>query len=517
MKTKRTFFYCLVAVTLALIFIACPEPEAELPYSAGLEFKLINNGTAYSVSAGTAKSGAVIIPASYKDLPVTEIGSIAFYECTELTKITIPASVVSIGESAFYGCTGLTSMNIPASVTTIGGIAFSNCTSLKSIDLAVGGMLTTIGNSAFYGCTDLTDITIPNNVTTIGGMAFSNCTGLIYITIPVNVTSIGSRTFDGCSRLISVTFTAGSVSIDDYTFPEGNNGYGGNYLKIAYLIDSAGTYLRDSGGSIWMKQTEGLSFELITYGSNANTYRVRKGTVTGGMIVISAIHNGLPVSEIGSEYDDYQSAFSNTDITSIIIPASVTSIGRWAFYGCTSLETVTFASGSQLQTIGEKAFSSCTNLETVTFTSGSKLQTISYEAFFSCTSLTGITIPTSVTSIGDYAFLGCVGLTGITFASDSQLQIIGIQAFSYCTSLTAITIPASVTSIGNYAFAGYYDNPMALTTVTFAPGSAITSENFGDNAFPASGGFGDDLKTAYLASGAGTYTRANGGSDWTKQ
>jgi len=77
--------------------------------------------------------------------------------------------------------------------------------------------------------------------------------------------------------------------------------------------------------------TQGLAYELITTGSNANTYRVRKGTVTGGAVVIPATYSGLPVTEIGSAADEwiyYPGAFQNcTGLTSITIPSSVTSIG----------------------------------------------------------------------------------------------------------------------------------------------------------------------------------------------
>jgi len=285
MKTRKTLSSGIFAVILVLIFTACLEDEPELPYSAGLEFKLINNGTAYSVSAGTARSNSyVVIPAFYNDLPVMEIDSIAFYECTELRDITIPASVLSIGDGAFFGCTALNNITIPASVKTIGNNAFGNCTGLTGITIPVS--VTIIGSNAFSNCTRLNSITLAAGglLTTIGNSAFEDCTNLTSITIPVNVTSIGSRTFDGCSRLTSVTFSTGSVSIGDYVFPEGD-GYGGNNLKIAYLIGGIGTYMRGRVGNIYTRLVNGLWYDLITTGSNANTYRVRNGTVTSGAVL----------------------------------------------------------------------------------------------------------------------------------------------------------------------------------------------------------------------------------------
>ena len=99
-------------------------------------------------------SGDIVIPetVNYEGISysVTSIRSGTFWDCYELTSITIPNSVTSIGYRAFYGCSSLTSITIPNSVTSI-------------------------GNGAFYGCSDLTSITIPNSVTFIGEGAFYNC------------------------------------------------------------------------------------------------------------------------------------------------------------------------------------------------------------------------------------------------------------------------------------------------------------------------------------------------------
>ena len=113
------------------------------------------------------------------------------------------------------------------------------------------------------------------------------------------------------------------------------------------------------------------------------------------------------------------------NITSIIIPNSVTSIGERAFYNCTSLTSITIPD-------------SVTEIGTA--------------AFYNCTSLTSITIPDSVTKIGITAFASCDSLTSITIP-DSVISI-GMYAFFGCTSLTSITIPDSVTEIGKFAFYG---------------------------------------------------------------
>lgn len=173
--------------------------------SEGLSYNLSHDGTYYTVSKGTSTDENIIIPNSYKGIPVTGIESHAFFFCTSLTSITIPNSVTSIGYGAFKGCTSLTSITIPDSVTSIGDVAFSGCTNLANI--TIPDSVTSIGD-AFSGCTSLTSITIPDSVTEISGSTFFGCTSLTSITIPDSVTKIGWLAFFGCTNLKDVYYTA---------------------------------------------------------------------------------------------------------------------------------------------------------------------------------------------------------------------------------------------------------------------------------------------------------------------
>ena len=338
----------------------------------------------------------VIIPSTYKGLPVTSIGNDAFYKCTSLTSIEIPSSVTSIGEYAFAGCRSLTSIEIPSSVTSIGDGAFADCTSLASI--VIPSSVTSIGEYTFYGCKSLTSVVIEDGVTSIGDDAFYYCTSLTSIEIPSSVTSIDDRAFDGCKSLTIYCEAESKPSGWGYSWNSNRPvvwGYDASNLKI---IDGVHYYIKDGSA-------------MVT-GRNANVTNVT---------ILSTIENN------GYTY-------------------SVTNIGYGAFDGCTSLTSVVIP--SSVTSIGDRVFSSCTSLTSIEIPSS--VTSIGYGAFRNCTSLTSVVIPNSVTSIGSHVFSGCTSLTSIEIPS--SVTSIGYGAFGECTSLTSIVIPSSVTSISDYAF-----------------------------------------------------------------
>ncbi|MEE1308778.1 MAG: leucine-rich repeat domain-containing protein [Bacteroidaceae bacterium] len=171
-----------------------------------------------------------------------------------------------------------------------------------------------------------------------------------------------------------------------------------------------------------------------------------------------------------------------TEITNLIIPNSVTSIGEYTFYRCSALISVTIP--NSVTSIGESTFEGCSGLTSVTIPNS--VTSIGIYAFFDCSGLTSITIPNSVTSIRRYAFYGCSGLTSVTIPN--TVTSIEENAFCGCSGLTSVTIPNSVTSIGNYAFEGCtnlasVNIPNSVTSIevgAFKNCSGLTSVNIGN-------------------------------------
>ena len=307
-------------------------------------------------------------------------------------------SVTSIGYAAFAYCSSLTSVNIPNSVTNIGESAFYECSSLTSV--TIPNSVTSIGIGAFYECSSLTSVTIPNSVKSIGESAFEDCSGLTSVTIPNSVTSIGKAAFEDCSGLTSVTIGNSVTSIGSSAF------YNCSGLKKVIVPDIAAWF--------------GIAF------GNASAN---------------------PLYYAKHLYSD-----ETTEITNLIIPNSVTSIGDYAFDGCFGLTSVTIP--NSVTSIGKAAFRDCSRLTSVTLNSNA----IASKKYISSSSLRNVfgqqvntyILGGDVTSIGEHAFHNCSALTSVTIGN--SVTSIGQEAFYGCSGLASVTIGLGVLSIGINAF-----------------------------------------------------------------
>ena len=194
-------------------------------------------------------------------------------------------------------------------------------------------------------------------------------------------------------------------------------------------------------------QTEinGIYYNLNSTDKVAEVTYSSETKYTGSIVIPETIAYGgvtYSVTSIG------EGAFQYCSLTSVEIPNSVTSIGWYAFRGCSSLTSVTIP--NSVTSIGGYAFRGCSSLTSVTIPNS--VTSIGWYAFSDCSSLTSVTIGNSVTSIGGYAFDYCRGLTSVEIPN--SVTSIGEDAFHGCSGLTSVTIPNSVTSIGDYAFRG---------------------------------------------------------------
>ena len=482
-----------------------------------------------------------IIDDSKHTIEVTHQDAYLSSNYEDITTISIPEtityngitySVTGIGDDAFAYCSSLTSVTIPNSVTSIGNGAFSYCYALTSI--TIGSSVTSIGVDAFAGCSSLTSVTIPNSVTSIGSGAFRSCSSLTSVTIGNSVTSIGVDAFYLCS--ITKTNYTGDIAswcnikfedVDANPMCQSYNIYINNRevteLMIPNTVDSIHHYAFYNNSSL----TSVIIPSSVTY--------IGQSAFSGCLI---ARDNFINYSNLNAWEHNYWGCkildeeingllIQNNEVikcrhnvTSVIIPNSVTSIGGNAFYNCRSLTSITIP--NSVTSIGEKAFAYCSSLisinipNSVTTLGGAAfyeciaLQSVVLSerlsellpgrgvrgnivgCFEQCSSLTSINIPNSVTSIGGSAFVSCSSLTSVTIGN--SVTSIGGSAFAGCSSLTSITIPNSVTSIGEKAFASCYSltsiywNAKRYTDFIsysdapfFAIRSQITSFNFGDS------------------------------------
>ena len=168
---------------------------------------------------------------------------------------------------------------------TIGSYTFYECRNLKSLKLPSG--VTEIGSSAFEDCRDLTSLTIPSGVTEIGSSAFKGCTGLTSLSLPSGVTEIGSATFCGCTGLTSLSLPSSITEIDSYAF----------------------------------KGCTGLKDVSFYINGDFETYLTKDH----------------PCIEVGCGIKYY---LNDEEITSIVVPSSVTTLGMYAFQRCSNLQSV---------------------------------------------------------------------------------------------------------------------------------------------------------------------------------
>ena len=335
-------------------------------------------------------------------LTISGTGAISAHpwDGADVRSAVIGSGITEIGFDTFMECKELTSVSIPDTVTAIDDYAFSDCVSLCKIELPSG--LKHIGQGAFSGCRSLQDVTIPESVTELGGYAFQGCKSLTAVAIPGSVFEVPEAAF-ARSGLQSVTMHEGIIAVGESAFCECES-----------LTDVE------------------LPSSLIKIDEEAFS----------DCKALSVIELPQGVANICDH------AFDSCALREVTLPASVKTIGDFAFSYCGDLSKLTLSKG--LESIGRGAFYRCTALQDLTIPEG--VTGLGDDAFAYCTALKGLSIPGTVKYIGETAFYDCPGLEVLIIPRG--VESIGPGAFGSCTGVRNVTIPLSVTDIGYYAFAG---------------------------------------------------------------
>lgn len=411
---------------------------------------------------------------------LTVIPEQAFIDCSNLTGISLPATITSIENYAFKNNKSLQVLVIPDSVLIIGRESFFGCSSISSLNL--GTNVKTIGYGAFEGCSSITEIVVPDSVTLLGDRVFKDCAELENVELGEGVTTISSYCFSGCSKLTSVTMSDNVVIISDDAFADckklatltlsntleniGKNTFAG-CSELSELIIPDTVFFIDSNA---FENCGKLTSLIIPNNVTTIGSFVFKGCKNIAITINNTLLNSIaPTADSNSKENYLLAGCKNYTIT---VVGGTTTLAAYCFYNCTELKSITFP--SNLTEIGNYCFYNCTGLTDLSLPSG--LTTIGDYAFTKCDGFVVISLPDTVTSIGSHVFSGCLNLMNLTLSN--TLRTIGTYAFEKCVKLPRIVIPDSVTTIGEYAFKETSNIEITIKNgllSSFAPASASSS------------------------------------------
>ena len=458
---------------------------------------ILENGMAISGSTFLQYFGSetqVVLPAN-----VTSVGAYAFAG-TGVQSVVVPGNVRTVGSNSFSGCASLQSVRLLDGVRTIAANAFYGASALQNVNIP--NTVTEIGANAFNGCASLTEVVVPNSVTSIGAGAFQGCNALVKMTLPFVG---GSRsTTSSTPKTLSRNWNNGSRYLFGYifggeTYNNGNSSTGQSTNDLIYQGESAYIY----GYSTYVDH---YYFNRYYIPSSLREIVITDATgISANAFYGCTMLTSITLNEGITAIHTY--AFYNCDgLTEMVIPESVTSIGTYGFAnsgnlakitlpnGLTEISDYTFQNcttlasvngngeviiGASVTSIGNYAFSGCASITKVTLPNG--LAEIGQAAFGDAVSLTQINIPASVVSIGASAFNGGTNLVRINSETDGKiilqegLESIGTGAFGGLGKITEVVVPNSVTSIGAGAFQGC--NALTKMTLPFVGGSRSTTSS----------------------------------------
>lgn len=262
----------------------------------------------------------LVIPQTFENKPVTQIGENAFKNNVTLETIVLPNTIKKISASAFEGCTALKTIVLPEGCEIIDEKAFKGCTSLTSV--TIPSTIEYIYKEAFKNCRLIEAITLPESLYTIGEYAFEGCQTLETVTVPLN-TTLQSYAFKDCTSLETVTISKNSYStailmgcnnVKNLTVQNASQ-------DISSLFTNKQSYVPNEVVPATLK-------EITIVGSNPNSQMVEGYTGLKNIEKVTILNcNGIEVN-----------AFQDcTSLTTVIIPNNIKNIDPNAFSGCTAL------------------------------------------------------------------------------------------------------------------------------------------------------------------------------------
>ena len=315
--------------------------------------------------------------------------------------------------------------------------------------------VTSIGPRAFRNCLGLTYVTLPDEIESIGDQAFANCLNMEHIDLPRNLKTIGEYAFEECASLRSVHVSGALQRVEAKAFHQCN-------ALSEVLIDD----LEPWYGIYFVDVTSNplyFAHRLIVDGTRLE-HLVVPGTVSEiGRCVFAGFSELMSVELCDGVKTVGNGAFAYCDgLQSVVMSGTTTQVNRMGFYGCSNLEALQLS--ESLTTIGEMAFDGCSSLPALVMPTS--LTQIGANAFHGCTAMTSVQVGRGLRWLGDDAFLDCTGLTRvdaedledwcrISFGNDYANPLrLSRHLYIDGEELTDIRIPASVTVVGNHTFAG---------------------------------------------------------------
>ena len=382
---------------------------------------------------------------------INNVGEYVFKSHTALQDVTIEGTTLTtIKQYAFYNCPNLTSVTLPSSLTTIGDWAFAT-SGLTSVTLPEG--LTFIGQKAFYA-TALTSLTIPSSVTTIRYEAFRHCNSLSMVIM--NVADPSTLTLESAFPLY-MTVHVNDVAAWEAQFP---------YATYFCVFEDIPTNIWESGNThvkLFADGTVRVSKKAGTDGVMANYASETDRPWRGNKDDIKKVIVKSGVTSIGNN-----AFFQCSNLTSITLPEGVSSIGDYAFRQCSNLTSVTLPEG--LTSIGIRAFNGCSSFISVVIPA--TVTTIKTNAFYSCTSLASVTIyAPSLTEYGVQAFTNNANGRKIYVFSDCVNTYKSQNNWKeYATVIVPITLTSNDAGGELGSWCTYYNG---LADVTVAEGTTV--------------------------------------------